>query len=441
VRKDILRALDEGIRAADPALILKKSTRIRGDALQVQTLHLDLSSFRRVLIVGGGKASARMAVELERILGRWLTAGVVNVPEGQDLPSGNGRVSFNRATHPIPSESGERGVRLMLKMVGRPNRDDLVFCLISGGASALLPLPARDVSLEDKAELTRMLLVSGADIHELNTVRKHLSAIKGGRLAELLHPATVVSLIISDVVGDRIDSIGSGLTAPDPTTYDDARRILVERRLWSECTPAIRRVIERGIRGEIKETPKKGSSVFEKTHNFILASNEISRERAARTIRALGYATSVSSREFAGEASAVGSHFAEEAARRSRLHRGEPWAIVAGGETVVRVEGRGVGGRNQELVLAACEGLSGLKNVGLASVATDGIESSTDAAGAIADGDTLRRAMGKGLNRDLYLRNHDSYHFFEPLGDLIRTGPTGTNVNDLLIVAGLPMAP
>lgn len=433
--RDVLGALEDALVAADPARLVAENLRLEGATLRIHSLRFDLSVFRRVLVIGGGKASGKMALELERVLGDYVTAGSVNVPDYLKLPKSS-RIAFNPSTHPTPSSKGVRGVRKMLELVGRPSTSDLVICLLSGGASALVPLPLPGISIEDKADLTGLLLRSGADIHEINTVRKHLSAIKGGRLAEDLYPATVISLIISDVVGDRIDTVSSGPTAPDPTTYLQAKKVLARRHLWDKASPSVRTVIDDGVRGKIKETPKPGSRIFRKVNNILIGSNRISRVRAGRELRDRGYRTTVLSREVTGEARIVGRKIGR--LMKENASQETPWALVGGGETVVTVRGAGSGGRNQEFALSVALQIQGMKGLAFGSMATDGLDGLTDAAGAVADGGTIERGRNKELEARRVLARNDSYPFFKKLGDLIMTGPTGTNVNDVFVALGRP---
>ncbi len=380
-----------------------------------------------------------MAQEAERILGRRITAGVVNVPDYLKPKPNLKRIILWGASHPIPNRSGVRGVEEMLKLVNLPSEKDLVICLISGGASALMPLPAKEIDLQVKQKVTSLLLKSGANIREINAVRKHLSAVKGGRLAERLSPATVLSLIISDVVGDDIGSIASGPTAPDETTYQDAKLVLENYALWRKIPVSARTLIEKGTRGRLAETPKSNSDIFDKVHNVIIGSNKISCAAAASFLRKAGFRTLLLSTRIRGEARHVGSVVAAILAdsQENQIPVRTPAAIVAGGETTVTVHGNGVGGRNQELVLSAALGISGLESVGIASIGTDGVDGPTNAAGAIADGNTVRRGLKLGLDANAFLQNNDSHNFFKKLNDLIITGPTGTNVNDIIIaVAG-----
>jgi glycerate 2-kinase len=388
-----------------------------------------------VLVIGGGKASAGMALEAEQILNDWVTGGSVNIPAYTRPWPKSSRIEFNPATHPVPSQQGVHGVRNMFRLVGQPSKDDLVICLISGGGSALMPLPSKGLSLSDKQKTTQLLLTSGARIDEINAVRKHLSDFKGARLAEKLCPATVVSLIISDVVGDRLDSIASGPTVPDDTTYSDAYNILNKRGLWQRIPRSVRNHVEQGKNSRLPETPKEGSKIFKRVHNFLIGTNKELCIAAARALERRGYRTLILSTKIQGEAREVGNVVSSIASsiQENHLPINPPAAIVAGGETTVTVHGKGRGGRNQELVLSAAVSLRGTPRTLVSSIGTDGMDGPTTAAGAVADGSTVERGLRKGLDADTYLRENNSHVFFRKINDLIITGPTGTNVNDILI--------
>ncbi len=408
---------------------------MKGEALRVGSLSFDLSRFTRILIIGGGKASGKMALEVERILGKRITGGAVNVPDYLRPRPNCKRIILQDATHPVPSAKGVRGVEKMLRLVGRPTRRDFVICLISGGGSALMPMPVKGVSLRHVQRTTELLLKSGAEIEEVNAVRKHLSAIKGGRLAERLYPATVLSLIISDVVGDRLDSIASGPTVPDGTTYAGAEAVLKRYSIWNKVPLTVRLTIAEGVAGRIEETPKEGAKIFERVHNIVVGGNVLSCEAAARSLRKSGYPTLILSTRIQGEAREVGKLLSRILSDiiKGGLRFPSPMAVVAGGETTVTIRGNGVGGRNQELALSAAIGIAGVKNAYVASMGTDGVDGPTDAAGALVDCQTVPSARRLGLDPDAFLQNNDSNAFFKKLGGLIVTGPTGTNVNDIMV--------
>jgi len=316
----------------------------------------------------------------------------------------------------------------------------LVICLLSGGCSALMPAPIEGVTLQDLQETTRLLLKSGADISEMNAVRKHLSRITGGRLAEKLYPATVLTLIISDVVGDRLDSIASGPTAPDETTYTDARAVLQRRKIWTRVPQSVRLAIAEGAEGKRKETPKRGSKVFKNVSNFIVGNNRHPCESATQSLARMGYRARLLSTSIHGEARDIGRSLPRALLDMTggEFPPSHPVALVAGGETTVTVRGGGKGGRNQELALSAAISIAGMRGVHIASMETDGLDGPTDAAGALVDGDTVFRARRMGLDPEDFLLSNDSYTFFKKLGGLLNTGPTGTNVNDILVAIARP---
>lgn len=426
-RNDVRHALDEALLAASPSSILRKKLKLRGDMLFIDSIRLNLSGYDRLIVIGGGKAVASMADELENLLGNRITAGLVNIPDYLKISKKKRVIDFHRATHPFPSEKGVKGIEAMLELVGRPNKKDLIICLISGGGSALMPMPINGLRLSDEKTATNLLLKSGAPIDEINCVRKHLSAIKGGRLAQKLYPARVLALMISDVVGDKLDEIASGPTVPDPTTYHDVKKILEDYGIWKKLPGRVRKLVEK----RENDTPKPGSKIFNRVSNVLIGTNKQSCIAAMNYLKRSGYDASILSTHVRGEAREIGKLYA------AIIHDMKPsTAIIAGGETTVTITGRaGKGGRNQELVLSTSTGIDGLRGAVVASMGTDGVDGPTDAAGAIADGSTIQRAIGKKLDASRLLRDHSAYNFFKELGDLITTGPTGTNVNDITILA------
>jgi hydroxypyruvate reductase len=423
LRRHALRIFRAAVDAANPREAILRHMR-----------RCNLRRFENVYAIGAGKAGATMAAALERVPGLHIAAGLVNVKYGHTARLR--RVELCECGHPVPDRNGLRGARRIAEIAGKAGSKDLVICLISGGASALLPHPAQGISLADKQATTKALLACGADIHELNTVRKHLSAIKGGQLARFAWPATVMTLALSDVIGDDLDVIGSGPTVPDRSTFTDALDILRRYRLMRRVPNTVRERLERGVAGGIDETPKPGDPIFARVQNVVVGNNRIAIDAMVRVARALGYRTMVLSTMIEGEAREVARVHAAIAReiRSSGQPVKPPACIISGGETTVTLRGQGLGGRNQEFVLAAARNIGGLRNVVVFSAGTDGTDGPSDAAGAIADGQTIARATEKGLSAADSLARNDSYHFFEPLDDLIRTGPTGTNVMDVQIV-------
>jgi len=441
LKRHILEAMADGLRAADPGTLLRHTVQVRGHYLTTGRKKFNLSRYNRVLVLGGGKAAAGMAQAIESMLDNWITAGIVNVPYNPKPRVIGSRILLQRASHPYPNNSGRKGVEKMLQMVGRPTPKDLVICLLSGGASALMPMPLEGLGLGDLRETTQHLLRSGASIREVNVVRKHLSGLTGGRLAQRLYPATILSLIISDVVGDDVGSIASGPTSPDESTFADARRVLERYDLKNRVPPNVRRIIERGTEGAVTDTPKPSSKIFNRVHNLVVGNNRDCCEAAANSLRKQGYRTIILSTKLEGEARQVGLVLARILLDLdgTRFSFGRPLAIVAGGETTVTVKGPGLGGRNHELVLSAALEIQGLEDVALGSMDTDGIDGSTPVAGTLADGNTIKQGLTLGLDGRASLERNDSYNFFKKVKGLIITGRTGTNVNDLIVaVAGSP---
>lgn len=427
------RMIAAGLRAADPYHALLGHLSLKGHRLRVGQRTYDLARYHRVIAVGAGKASARMAQALERVLGVRLDRGLVVVKTGHSLPTT--RVTVVEAGHPIPDHAGLQAAGDLRELVGDLTSRDLLFVLLSGGASSLLPAPAPGVTLADKQRATRLLLRSGATIQEVNAVRKHLSSLKGGGLAAATN-ATIVSLILSDVIGDDLGSIGSGPTAPDPTTFGDAVAVLQKRGIWRVVPVSVRRRLLQGRRGTVPETLKPGSRRFEHVQNEIIGSNSGMLEAVTRAARKAGLRTVLLSTPVTGEAREAATQLAGLAGSIATgagvLRR--PCCVIAGGETTVRVTGRGKGGRAQEFAAAAAFGIAGLPKVWLAAVGTDGTDGPTDVAGAVVTGETVARSKTLGVNLKTALRRHDTYPALKALRCHVRTGPTGTNVNDLYLL-------
>jgi hydroxypyruvate reductase len=394
----------------------------------------DLSRFDRVLVLGAGKAGAAMAQAVEALLGDHLAGGLVVVKYGH--LANLQKVRLREAGHPLPDENGLQAARSVLELAEQADEKTLVLFLLSGGGSALLPLPAEGVPLADKQAMTRALLVCGATIHEINTLRKHLSAIKGGQLARAIFPATLVSLVLSDVVGDDLDVIASGPCVPDSSCFADCLDIIDKYAIGAQLPGNVLEHLRAGAAGEIPETPKPGDAVFESTFNAIVGSNFDALQRAREEAVSLGYNSLLLSAEIEGEAAdAAGMHMAIAREVLKTGHPlGSPACLLSGGETTVTLRGDGLGGRNQEFALAAARRMGDIGRIVLLSAGTDGSDGPTDAAGAFADSSTKSRAMVAGLDLTRFLTDNDSYHFFERLGDLYKTGPTKTNVMDLRII-------
>lgn len=386
----------------------------------------------RVLVLGCGKAGAAMAVAVEAALGDTVADGLVVVKDGHALATE--RIRIVEAGHPVPDARGEAAARGLLALARGAGARDLVLFLVSGGGSALTPAPAPPVTLADKQQVTRALLGAGATIGELNAVRKHLSLIKGGQLARAAAPARVVSLLLSDVIGDRPDVIASGPTAPDSSTFADALAVLQRRAVGADVPPAVWARLEAGCRGEVEETPKPGDALFTRVHNTVIGNNAIVADAAVARAAALGWRPHVATRALQGEAREVARELVAQARALA-----PPACLVASGETTVTVRGSGTGGRCQEFALAAALALEGDDALVALAAGTDGTDGPTDAAGGLVDGGSLRRAAGAGVDGRAALDANDAHRFLMASGDLVVTGPTNTNLLDLyLVLHGVP---
>jgi hydroxypyruvate reductase len=437
LRRDALAIFESALRAADAGAAVERSLQFestrKGDFLDIAGRRIPMGRFERIFVVAAGKAAAPMAAAVERILApRGVTCGVAVVKRGH-ATSRPASIAVREAGHPIPDQPGVSAAHEIEDLLRIANARDLVIVLISGGASALLAAPAPPLTLRDKQRMTDLLLRAGADIFALNIVRKHLSSLKGGRLAVLAYPATVVTLMLSDVIGDPVSVIGSGPTAPDESTFGDALRVVADYGLTAKAPRAVMDHLERGARGLIPETPKPDDPLFANVQNVVIASNRQALLAAAKAAKRLGYRPILLSSSMRGEARAVAGVHAEIV--REILTSGHPApppvCLLSGGETTVTVRGHGRGGRNQEFALAAAIQLHGLARWLLLSAGTDGTDGPTDAAGAIASGNTVDRAERAGLAVAESLEANDSYTVFQSIEELVKTGPTGTNVMDV----------
>ncbi|NLG27279.1 MAG: glycerate kinase [Chloroflexi bacterium] len=424
--------------AVDPRQAVLRHLQRSGEHLMAGDRSYDLARYRRIVVVGAGKAGAPMAQAVEQVLGDRLSAGIVNVKRGQTLPTHH--IRLVEAGHPVPDAAGEAGAREIVRLAQSCGPEDLLLCLISGGGSALLSLPVEGVTLAEMATFTSQLLRSGATINELNTLRKHLEQAKGGLLAHAAQHGTVIALILSDVVGNPLDVIASGPTVADSSTFSDAWAILERYGLVASTPVSIAVHLRHGLSGTVPETPKKGDPAFARVQNLIVGSNDLAARAAESAARAAGLHPLILSTWVQGEAREVGTVLAAIAREIATTGRpvAAPACVIVGGETTVTVRGEGRGGRNQEMALAAALHLRGLANAAVVCLATDGTDGPTDASGAWADGSTLERAAALGLDARAHLQANNAYPFFAALGDLLLTGPTNTNVNDLAFVLAWP---
>ncbi len=421
------------LKAADPEEAVHRHVQRRGARLAVGDLGLDLDAFERVFVLGAGKGTAPMAKALEDIFGDRISEGLIVVKYGHGMPLKHVRVV--EAAHPVPDAAGLEGTQQMLDLARRADRKDLVIAAFSGGGSALTPAPVPPLTLEHKQRTTELLLAAGATIQEMNAVRKHLSRFKGGGLARAAAPATVIALLLSDVVGDPLDVIASGPTVPDPTTYGRCMDVIRRYGLEDKVPQEVLRVIREGTEGRLPETPKPGDPVFHGVSNVMVANNMAGLLAAHDEARRRGYRTLVITSRLEGEAreaAKVIAAMAKEVASSGNPIP-PPACLLFGGETTVTLRNTsGRGGRNQELALACAVALEGWPSITVLSAGTDGTDGPTDAAGAFGDGETVGRAARMGMDARVFLDAHDAYPFFQALGDLVITGPTRTNVMDFI---------
>jgi glycerate-2-kinase len=436
----VLSALEDALGSVEPGLLVRNCLTFDNGIL-IRDIHGKTSrvkDFHSIYVVGAGKAAAAMANGLCSILGDRITEGVITVPYGDKphIKTGNeSAITVNEASHPLPDNSGLRSSRKILGILHKAAKNDLVFVLISGGGSALMPLPANELELADKLRITSRLLRSGANIHEMNIVRKHLSSVKGGQLLRHIEMScSVVSLILSDVVDDDIAAIASGPTSPDSSTFADAIRVVKKYRAARASDPALR-YLGRGAEGKAKETPKPGDPIFSRVTNVLIGNNSIACRAAVTSFEKKGVPAAYLGSQFDGEANRFGSFLANIAEDLSRVFP-RPFALVMGGETVVKLGSKpaGIGGRNQEAALSCAVSMKHNDDVAVACIGTDGIDGNSDAAGAIVSSRTISLARSRNLNLRKYLAGHDSYRALGKLSSVIFTGRTETNVNDIAVI-------
>ena len=438
--KRISKAIfSKAISAVDPSKRLKEMLQIDEDRLLIRMGEgsekiFDLNTFHRIFLIGTGKASASMAQAIEDIFGDRITKGLITTKYSHILPLH--KTEIIEAGHPLPDQKGFDGAKKIQGILKESGPKDLVLFLLSGGGSALLPLPAEGIGLEEKQEVTQLLLNCGADIQEINTIRKHISQVKGGWLARWAYPSTVIGFILSDVVGDAFDVIGSGPTVPDNSRFEEAWKILEKYDLLKEIPSSIQKHLLLGKEGKVEETPKPGDVAFEKVNNYLIGSNILALRAAAEEAISFGFNTLILSSSIVGETRETARF--HSAIAKEILSSGNPLprpaCIISGGETTVSLKGRGLGGRNQEFALTGALEINGLEKVVLLSGGTDGTDGPTDASGAIADFTTIQRARSMGLDPEVYFEDNNAYPFFQRLGDLLITGPTHTNVMDVRIL-------
>lgn len=447
--EQLTRIFQAAVDRVDPAKMIRDFVKVKNSILQISTedmnLSFNLNDFDRIFVVGAGKASSKMAKAAEELLHGKISDGIISTKYGhtQQLDI----IRTVESGHPVPDGNSVKAAGEIIKIGDKCGENTLVINLISGGGSALLVSPLTyevrgkkvELSLSDIQKTTEVLLGSGAPIDEMNCLRKHISRIKGGRLARILYPATQVNLVLSDVIGDRLDTIASGLSTPDETTFKDAMRIIEKYDIDEEIPANVLGAIEHGVKGLIDETPGKNDSVFKKVFNILIGTNYTALLAASRKARQYGYSTSIISSHVTGEAREAAKvlYGISQDIKKHDVPVKKPACVLAGGETTVTLRGKGKGGRNQELALSVLSEMhkdpSGARGIYFLSASTDGNDGPTDAAGAFASMDILTRSVNRKLNIDEFLKNNDSYNLFDKTGSLLKTGPTNTNVCDLQI--------
>ncbi len=434
LRKHANEIFKHVLSTLDPEQLVKKKTSIRDSTLLVEKREYDLNNYENIYVVGGGKACAPMAKAMEELLGDRIDKGLIVVKYNHGLPLK--KIETVEASHPIPDKNGVRGTSNILRLLSKTGEKDLVICLVSGGGSALLVQPHKGITLQDIQTTSAELLACGATIDEINTVRKHLSSVKGGQLAKAACPSTLITLILSDVVGDPMDIIASGPTVPDESTFEDAYAIIQKYSLEEKIPNSVSGFFRKGMTGEIEETPRGGNEIFDNIQNVIVGSNKIALEAAEKKAREMGYNTIILSSLVEGESRETAKFFAAIAKEVSRTGTPvpKPACIIAGGETTVTIKGKGKGGRNQEFALSAAIEIEGCEGIVILGAGTDGTDGPTDATGAIVDYNTCKDAREKFHQKpEEFLSRNDSYNFFKKTGEHIITGPTMTNVMDIMI--------
>jgi glycerate-2-kinase len=434
---EIIREIfNKALQAVDPYFKVRE----HAEKIRVELLN---GGFNKLFVIGFGKASYQMACAVEDVFTEEeISAGIIVIKYGHACMQGAGtgpqrgtlkKIKVFEAAHPVPDEKGLEAAREIIHLVQTADEKTLVLCLISGGGSALFASPCEGITLKEKQEVTDLLMRAGADINELNAVRKHISGVKGGRLAEMAFPATVISLLVSDVIGDYLDVIASGPTAPDTSTFSDALEIMDRYNLSDRVSSNVTAILQKGAKGEISDTPDKNSRVFDNVRNIILCSNQLALEAAKKCAQSQGYDADIISSTLTGEARTVGVQLAQQAKKiKAQIKKNQ--CCIYGGETTVTVTGKGKGGRNTEMALSFAREIEGIEGVTFLSAGTDGTDGPTDAAGAIVNGQTIAESKKLGLDSLSYLSNNDSYSFFDRTGSLVKTGPTGTNVMDIQVV-------
>jgi glycerate 2-kinase len=420
-----------GVESVKPDNLIKRYVSVENNKLTIDELIIDLATIRNIYVVGAGKASAAMAQTMEHILGSRITEGHIITKYEHSVPLKF--IGTTEAGHPVPDDNGIKGTGKILSIVKKAEKDDLVICLISGGGSALLADVPEGCTLDDLKKVSSILLKTGANITEMNCIRKHLSAVKGGQLSRAAAPSRVVSLILSDVIGDPLDVIASGPTAPDPSTFADAIAIISKYNIGNEIPEHILQILKEGLENKRQETLKKSDKILKLTSNLIIGTNKLALSTAQEKAISFGYDTHIVTNNLDSDVSDIASYITELAKHVRNQKTSEQTCLLFAGEPTVKVKGNGLGGRNQHLALLVAVLLKDIPGITILSGGTDGSDGPTDATGAVVDSLTLQKAVDLGLDPEQYIENSDSYNFFKQTGGLIITGPTQTNVMDLMV--------
>jgi len=423
-----------GVDAVLPEKLIRSQVKLSGNFLHLAEWEFPLSRFRQIYLLAAGKAAAAMACEMERLLGDRIRDGhiITKYGHGRALK----RLTLTEAGHPVPDAEGVKGTQRMLDIARKAGENDLVVCLLSGGASALMADLPEGISLDDLKRTNELLVTCGADIAKINIIRKHLSGVKGGELARTLFPATTVSLILSDVVGNRLEVIASGPTAGDRTNFADAMDVINSYSLKEKLPASVLHHLQKGVAGSIPDTPKPDDPIFQNVYNYVIGSNSTALRAAAQKAEELGCTTEIVTETLQGDYTAVADYILDTVENYQRPKRAKPLCLLFGGEPTVKVSGNGKGGRNQHLALYLATRISPKKRITILCAGTDGTDGPTDAAGAVIDDKTVSNALERGINPYQYLNGCDSYHFFQQAGGHIMTGNTGTNVMDMIVAIG-----
>jgi glycerate-2-kinase len=449
LRKIGLNALEIALRSVEPKKLIQNAVKITKDKLIIRNDKFDLTKFSEILVIGGGKASAQMTLAIEEILKNYSKInykGLVNIPDSLKVKgyATSSKIRMNLASHPIPDESGLNGTKMMFKYIEATTKDDLIIFLLSGGGSALLPMPKKTITLADLQATNALLLSSGASIHEINTVRKHLSDFKGGKLAKKVYDsgkATVITLIISDVVGNNLESIASGPTIPDLTTFNESYSVLEKYELLFKVPSSVKQLIERGMNDPKLNKPLDQPNYFKNFHNYLIGSVDSSVKEVSDYLKGLNFAVDYFSNEIVGEASVFGTELYDFISHKLQLYaensKNQKFAVIGTGELTVTIKGKGIGGRNQEMLLNFLNDSKNKNvdyNILIIGVNLDGIEGNSKAMGALVDNVLLTQIIKNKISLESYLKNNDSNSFFKMVNSEIITGATGINVNDLLLI-------